>query len=337
MGIEKRVRFQILTGGLIWVALLFSSIETGIQRQLAWVVLLAVLVIFPLGLSLANNFSSLPAIPYQVALFLHPFAAGIVAISYFLPKGILAVSFAIVLLPFTFFAAWIGILRVQKQGWRAILKTPSEICFAFAPLYLPVGAFWLLMARLGMEPLGFTEPIVSLTAIHFHFAGFAAPVLCGLVGREILYPAPSNVDFRKSRETSFPSPKPLSAAGKAYWLITGIVISGPALVAVGITFSPLIEAIVGAILALGYTGLALLTLGHLRVVQGTLARVLLGISSLSAMVTMVAAAGFALRTFDLFPFLSIPQMVVVHGWGNAIGFVLCGFMGWMLNQKSAIQ
>jgi hypothetical protein len=120
-------------------------------------------------------------------------------------------------------------------------------------------------------------------------------------------------------------------------MIAWIVILGPGLVAVGITFSPMIEAIAGAILALGYTGLALITLGRLQIVEGTLPRVLLGISSLSAVVTMFAAAGFALRTFDLFPFLSIPQMVAVHGWGNAIGFVLCGFLGWKLNQKSALQ
>ncbi|NJN44182.1 MAG: YndJ family transporter [Anaerolineae bacterium] len=61
----------------------------------------------------------------------------------------------------------------------------------------------------------------------------------------------------------------------------------------------------------------------------------LGISSLSAIVTMVAASGYALRTFDLIPSLSIPAMVAVHGWGNAMGFVLCGLIGWGLSQKSA--
>ena len=33
-----------------------------------------------------------------------------------------------------------------------------------------------------MEPMGFREPIVLLTGAHFHFAGFALPILTGLAG-----------------------------------------------------------------------------------------------------------------------------------------------------------
>ncbi len=314
----KRARVQAIVGGLIWGALLFSPIETGIHRQIAWLLLLAVLVIFPLGLSLTQLSPSSHSIPFQVALFLQPFAALIVVVSYFLPKGVLSGTFAIVWLPLTIFAAADGFFRLRARGVRGILDHPAETCLALAPLYLPIGAIWLFMARMGMEPLGFTEPIVSLTAIHFHFAGFAAPILCGMVGRQISQSASQQI-----------------VKLTLYRIIALIVMLGPALVAIGITFSPMVEALAGAILAVGYTGLALITLGGVRKVRGVFPRVLLVISSLSAVVTMFAAAGFALRTFNLFPFLSIPQMVAVHGWGNALGFVFCGLVGWGLNQKSA--
>jgi len=320
MELIQRARIQAIFGGLIWLAFFWAPLETGPLRPIIMVLLLAILVIFPLGFSLANPYPTQHSapIPFKVALVLQPFAAIIVAASFLLPKGVMAGTLAIAWLPLTLFAAGHGFFQLREQGWRAALDHPAETCLAFAPIYLPIGAIWLLAARMGMEPLGFAEPIVSLTAVHFHYAGFAAPILCGLAGREI-----GNSANHKSAIT-----------GTMYRIVAWIVILGPALVAIGITFSPLVEAIAGAVLAMGYTGLALITIGRLRQVNGILPRVFLGLSSLSAVVTMFAAAGFALRTFNLFPFLSIPQMVAIHGWGNAIGFVLCGLLGWGLNQKS---
>lgn len=321
MNLRKRVRIQTVGGGAIWLALWFFPLEAGVQRPIALLLLFAVLVIFPLGLSFTASRPTAPSIPYQMAQVLHPIGALMVVVAYFLTKGILAGTFAIAWLPLTLFAGAHGFLQLRPRGWRGVLEDPAETCLAFAPLYLPVGALWLFAARMGIEPLGFQEPIVSLTAIHFHFAGFAAPVLCGLAGEMFLKP------------THHQKHKPAYGLG-VYPLIAGIVLAGPALVAVGITFSPLVEALAGAVLAIGYTGLALITLGRvLPQIRGTLPRIFLGISALSAVVTMLAAAGYALRAFNGFPFLSIPQMVVIHGWGNAFGFVFCGLLAWGLHEK----
>ena len=313
MSIERRAKVQALLGGAAWAALLFTPIETDFLRQITWLLLLAILVIFPLGFSLTGPYSSKnsSSILYKVALFLQPFAAAIVVTAFFLPKGVLSGTFAIVWLPLTLFAAGHGLIQLRERGWRAVFNHPAETCLALAPLYLPIGAIWLLASRLGTQPLGFAEPIIILTAVHFHYAGFAAPVLCGLAGLHM-----GNMkNWQKS----------------IYRMIAIIVMLGPALVAVGITFSRHVEAVAGAVLALGYTGLALITLGRVMTrVNGTLSRVFLGISSLAAVVTMFAAAGFALR--GTLPALSIPQMVTVHGWGNAIGFVLCGLLGWGLKR-----
>src|SRR5205823_4251728 len=60
---------------------------------------------------------------------------------------------------------------------------PQEIAIDVGLLLLPVGALWLLATRAAIAPLGFQEPIVMFTAAHFHFAGFAAPLILGCVGR----------------------------------------------------------------------------------------------------------------------------------------------------------
>src|SRR5207248_112668 len=54
-----------------------------------------------------------------------------------------------------------------------------------ALVLLPVGGGWLICSRAGVQPGGFGEPIVSLTAAHFHYAGFGALTLAGLAGRRL--------------------------------------------------------------------------------------------------------------------------------------------------------
>ena len=50
-------------------------------------------------------------------------------------------------------------------------------------LYLPIGAGWLVLYRLGVRPLGFADVIVLLTGVHFHYTGFVLPIVAGMVGR----------------------------------------------------------------------------------------------------------------------------------------------------------
>ncbi|HNB54279.1 MAG TPA: YndJ family transporter, partial [Anaerolineales bacterium] len=236
-GLQRRVWNQILVGTLIWGVLITQPLENGILQPIAGLVLLAFFVVFPLGLLLASP--GIPTIPYKVALFLQPFAAFIAAISFFMPKGVISATFAIAWLPVTLFALWNALLTVRKAGIRNLLMNPAELCFVVAQVYVPVGAIWFVGSRLGVGLMEFSEPIILLTAIHFHFAGFAAPILAGLVGQHFNQP------------TNQPT-HPLLLI--FYRIVAFIVMLGPALVAVGITFSPVVEALAGAILAFGYTG-----------------------------------------------------------------------------------
>ena len=73
--------------------------------------------------------------------------------------------------------AWaLGVLTLHP-GW------PEAMLLLAGLVYLAVGGVWTVIARAGLRPLGFPDLIVLLTAVHFHYAGFALPVLAGLVAR----------------------------------------------------------------------------------------------------------------------------------------------------------
>lgn len=128
-------------------------------------------------------------------------------------------------------AAWFGVtLYVFLIGLRRLRtrRSLAELCITAGFLYLPVGGFWWLAYKWGWQPLGFSGLIVGLTGIHFHYAGFAAAVVSGLVARER------------------PVPPPV--------LLTVIV--GPALVGLGIAWSRPLETFAAWLLgvALAWVG-----------------------------------------------------------------------------------
>jgi hypothetical protein len=114
----------------------------------------------------------------------------------------------------------------------------------------------------------------------------------------------------------------------------GVVLGVPA-VALGITMTQLgwgtsFEAAAGCGLALAGMAVGIL---HVRVatdgVRPLPTRVLLAIAGVSLFVGMVLAAVYALRaSTTVFAWLGIPQMRMLHGTINAIGFGLCGVLGW---------
>ena len=103
-------------------------------------------------------------------------------------------------------------------------------------IYVSVGGVWLFLCRLGARPLGFGVAIVLLTAVHFHYSGFAAPILVGMTGRQIAESDPS----------SWHTFRALAIA----------VILGTPLLAAGITFSRTLETLAAFLLAGGLFALS---------------------------------------------------------------------------------
>ena len=101
-------------------------------------------------------------------------AAWALVASFALPPGRAAAALALPWLAITGAAALRGLGRL-----RAGPRTPAWLCLGVGPVYLAVGGAWAVIARAGLCPLGFPDVIVLMTAVHFHYAGFALLVLVG--------------------------------------------------------------------------------------------------------------------------------------------------------------
>jgi hypothetical protein len=117
-----------------------------------------------------------------------------------------------------------------------------------------------------------------------------------------------------------------------YRAVAAGVAAGPPLLAVGITLSPQLEALAAALLSFALGGLALLVL--LRIVPRVeaLARILLVVSSLSSLAAMACAFAYGVRDITGASLISLAQMARIHGPLNALGFTLCGLLGFLCAQ-----
>ncbi len=299
---SKFAQISAAAGALVWMLSLFwrtgDSAETDLIQK---VFLFAVFVIVPLGISLiASNEEWLSL---SIAAIIQPIAALLCLISFALPQGVLAAVLASTWLVTTSFIALAGVLRVVLSGPVSRL----ELSINAGMIYLPVGGAWLVASRVGFQPLGFGDTIVLLTAVHFHFAGFAAPVLAGLAGRT--------------------SPGSRSIAVAAI----GIVVGTP-LVAAGITLSPILALAGTLMVAAGLVLLGIVVIvSVVAKLDSRLSRILLVISSLSSFAAMVLAVLYAYSIVTHTLIVDIPQMAMTHGLLNSFGFSLCGLLGWAIS------
>ncbi len=133
--------------------------------------------IVPLGLLLlrknyaAANFEA-------IAWLAAPSAAAFAGIGYLFTPGPLAALWATPWLLVTAVVAAGGILRAIDRPW----PIDHHLLSAAAEVFLLVGGFWFWFSRAGMNPGGFSDQIVTLTGIHFHYTGFAMPLALAQIG-----------------------------------------------------------------------------------------------------------------------------------------------------------
>ncbi|HEY3999799.1 MAG TPA: YndJ family protein [Candidatus Xenobia bacterium] len=223
--------------------------------------------------------------------------------AFWLPAGLLAV-FSLTWPPGSLSTAlavpWL-VEALLLMAW-AVYRKPrrlEEALFSVGFAYLPVGAIWLIASRWGHGLLGFTEPLVLLTAVHFHFAGCLAPCLAGAIGRAL-----SNPRF--------------------YRILAIGIAAGPPLVALGILGNVPLELVSGTILGSCLFGLALLLLGPVRDDLPGLARLGATVSALCGLGAMLLAISYAARSMLPQYALTIPQMAETHGLLNSVGFTIVG-------------
>jgi YndJ-like protein len=254
----------------------------------------------PLGLRLVHISGRRAARLLLVARVLQP-AGALAAILSFWPRaGLGAALLALGWLAVCAVAGLAGLAEVIES--RSV--RPAHLLPAGALGFLTVGGAWFVAYRAGIS-LGYATPIVELTAVHFHYAGFAATLMSALA-------------FSALRS------RPCAAAGL-------LVIFGTPLTATGIATGVEALTVIGPILLAG----GLLTNAGLTAfliaprLPGR-ARWLLTISSLAVVVPMLLGVDYAAARVLPIPALDLRTMAIVHGDLNAIFYALFGLAGWSL-------
>lgn len=303
-----------IAGGFVWLGLSVADLLHKID--LTWIELLflfAPLVIVPLGLELTARNDEVRAnskIEKSARVIKFPAALLTVAAFFFAagPRG------AALVLPWFAFCAVLAIAGLQRLV-RGAHRELAATCTAVAFLYPTIGAAWLVASRVGLTPLNFQEPIVLLTAVHFHYAGFAAPLLAGSTARALAThrPMANNPLFRAT---------------------VGAVLAGPAILAAGFVIGPRVKLAAALILAASEIGLAIFFVLALRAVEPLLSKLLIAVASASVIFSMALAALWAVGEYPLQPFVHLANMARFHGTANGFGFTLCGLLGFILARHS---
>ena len=307
--IRGYARTCALIGALAWLNVAILWRPSPFEPQWAvLLLLLGALVIVPLGLRLVPDLQEGPAKLWRIAVFLQLPAALLLLAAFARPAGTLAAGLALPWLATTGVIALLGLLRAWQRRWQPL----EELCLDAGLIYLAVGGGWAILDRLGARPLAFDPVIVLLTAIHFHYAGFALPIVTGLTGRVLRTGAAR-----------------LAAAG---------VIAGVPLVAAGITSrqlaaGPWLETLAAWVLSLaGLLAAGLLLRLAIQKNGPPASRALWIVAALSLAFSMVLSLLYGSRAYFYLAWLDIPWMRAFHGTTNALGLGVAGLLGWNLTK-----
>jgi hypothetical protein len=278
--------------------------------------LFAPLVIVPLGMELGRTLAPAEAFAEKsgdLAQRLQPLAAILAVIALWLPPGknaaLLALGwlFITLLMAASGIATLISALRTAPDADAARVTT---LVLAIARIDLAVGGAWLVASRLGLRPAGIQEPIGLLTAVHFHFAGFATATI-----------AAATMQFaRRRNQPEYVWLKPIAL------LVAGL----PIVVAAGFMISPLLKMAAAVLFSASVAALAIALRAGAKKAATPAARVLLQLSSIAVFAGMILSTAYALADYLGSDALPIPQMARTHGILNAMGFCLLGLLGWLI-------
>jgi hypothetical protein len=273
------------------VAVVFAGDEFRQNQWECLLVMFAALELVPRGLRLLGR----PQ-PDWYAL-----AAALFCCAYFFE------GFWFLALPYLVWAVWMT-LREAAELLVPQNRQLLDFVRVFALGYWATGAAFAVMYLIGIQPLGFDLVIVSLTAAHFHLAGFVLTVLV----------------FAQIREMPSRWTKILGWASMV----------GMPLVAAGITGSQLgLPSILEQVSALGFVIFAFAFI----IQQIRLAKQpkypnttrWLWVAGLGCLLIGVAlAALYALRFQYPDPWVNIPNMKIWHGTLNTLGFAWLSLLGY---------
>lgn len=283
----------------------------------------AVAVIVPLGLALSAPRDRAPSLAYRAAVVLLPLDAACGVFGWRAASGTspaIACASVHVLVCAAVGIHGLGRLAARRAALGGPLRAGplSELAIDVGLLLLPVGSVWLFASRANVGLLGFHEPVVLFTAAHFHFAGFAAPVVIGATGRLVAQRRP-----------------------RAYAFAALVVCAGVPLTAVGIATNHTVEVLAALTLASGMlvaASIFALVASRSAAARSRPAAVLFAIAGAALVMTMSLATVFATtssagRGSSLDGAIALQTMIDVHGGGNAFGFAVSALVALTLLER----
>ena len=268
-------------------------------------VVVGMLVVVPAGLRLIND----PAVAFARRCW--PVGAVAGAVSLWLPRGTVATGLATV---YAIAAAVLCAYAVSRPT-RPRREWPAEAAVLTALISPAVAAGALVAERAGYQLFGFKLGILALTVAHFHFAGFAAALIAGLL---------SSVRSRAAAGRSDGRLIPGPAADAAALTVP----AGTLLVLLGYFTAEAVELAGALVLTAGMWTVAWLTWRYARTAApDRLTAALLGCSAVVLVASMALAVSWALGEATGLPHPSLTWMAATHGVANALGFAVCAMVG----------
>ncbi|MFI5491490.1 YndJ family protein [Actinoplanes sp. NPDC051859] len=256
-------------------------------------VTVGMLVVVPAGLRMLDD----PAA--NLARRVWPYGAVAGAVSLWLPRGDIATALA------TGYAVTAAVLCAYaiSRPTRPRSQWPAEAAVLTALIGPAIAASALVAERSGYHLFGFELGVLSLTVAHFHFAGFAAALIAALQTRI----------------------RPGTAADAAALTVP----TGTMIVFLGYFTAEWVELAGALVLTAGMWTVGALVWTHARTsVPDRLTAVLLGGSAVVLAASMILAVSWALGEATGLPHPSLAWMAATHGVANALGFAVCGMVGW---------
>lgn len=307
-----RSQTPLFTAAIVCAVALSCAWPTWPSGTIQWLVSWGAGVVVPLGLALATDPDRAGTHPrtFLLARWLVPAGAMTAVASGWCATGTTAAALAGI--------TALGLIALAAHGVRRLLRRgalPIEELAVDAGLLLAAGAGpWLVASRAGVGLLGFSEPTVLLTAAHFLFCGFGASVVLGAGAR--LLPARERAGWAlRVAVLAVCGGIPVTAAG--ILLGRGVDSAAALVVASGMLWSAALIAFrIAPTLrrSARLRGGGVLGAWVLRIAPGLL------VLSMGA-AALFAVTGSVARGAAWSELLSLPRMVALHGWVNAIGFV----------------
>lgn len=261
--------------------------------------MLGMLVVAPLGLRWVGTDG---VVALRRAWF--PVAAlGVLGVA--LSRGPLAVALAV---PYAVLTSLVALAGARRALLRREVSA-RELTALVAVVCLAVAGSSLVVERTATSFLGFTPGRWALTVAHFHFAGFAAALLAGLV-----------LDRH---------PGPTATVGALS------VPLGTGLVALGHFAGDDVELAGALALTVGLSATGWVIFRE-ELTPDRVARALLLLVALAVPLTMGLAVWYAAGEAAGLPHPSISVMAATHGAGNSVAVGLASVLAWWRLQPDAL-